>query len=203
MAQDRILSFGPYRLDAANARLWCDAQPVRLTAKALQVLNYLAERPGQLVTKDELFRAVWPDTIVSDATLASNIQAVRQALGDDPRSPQYIETVHRQGFRFIGKVVSDQLSVVNQEEVNQKSKVKNGGGRDRNRGRHEEDRGSRRRTSDAGRRIAFSRLAFSSTSPLAEQGAGIVRSLPTDRYSPNRPLSFPLPTQSSVLSTQH
>ena len=85
MAQDRILSFGPYRLDVANVRLWCDAQPVRLTAKALQVLNHLAQRPGQLVTKDELFNAVWPDTVVSDATLASNIQAVRQALNDDSR----------------------------------------------------------------------------------------------------------------------
>ncbi len=100
--------FGPYQLDAANARLWCKSQPVRLTAKALQVLEYLAERPGRLVTKDELFSAVWPDTIVSDATLASNIQAIRQALGDDSRHPQYIETVHRQGFRFIGEVVSGQ-----------------------------------------------------------------------------------------------
>jgi TolB-like protein/tetratricopeptide (TPR) repeat protein len=103
---ERVLNFGPFRLDAANARLWCETQPVRLTAKALQVLSYLAERPGQLVTKDALFRAVWPDTVVSDATLSSNIQAVRQALSDDPRSPQYIETVHRQGFRFIASVAA-------------------------------------------------------------------------------------------------
>lgn len=118
MMQGRILSFGPYRLDATNARLWCDTQPVRLTAKALQVLHYLAERPGQLVTKDELFSAVWPDIVVSDATLASNVQAVRQALNDDPRSPRYIETVHRQGFRFIAEVVRSQ------EEENQKAKGK-------------------------------------------------------------------------------
>ncbi len=113
---DHVLSFGPFRLDAANAQLWRETQPVRLTAKALQVLSYLAERPGQLVTKDELFGAVWPDTVVSDATLTSNIQAVRQALSDDARSPQYIETVHRQGFRFIGEVVrSEQLGVRRQE----------------------------------------------------------------------------------------
>jgi DNA-binding winged helix-turn-helix (wHTH) protein len=111
-----ILSFGPFQLDAANAQLWCETQPVRLTAKALQVLSYLAERPGQLVTKDELFGAVWPDTVVSDATLTSNIQAVRHVLGDDSRSPQYIETVHRRGFRFIGKVVSSQQPVVSIQE---------------------------------------------------------------------------------------
>jgi TolB-like protein/DNA-binding winged helix-turn-helix (wHTH) protein/Flp pilus assembly protein TadD len=116
MPPDCILSFGPFRLDAANAQLWSDAQPIRLTAKALQVLSYLAERPGQLVTKDEVFGAVWPDTVVSDATLTSNIQAVRQALGDDPRSPQYIETVHRRGFRFIGEVVRSQ------QEESQKAK---------------------------------------------------------------------------------
>jgi len=69
-------------------------------------LSYLAERPSQLVTKEELFGAVWPDTVVSDATLTSNIQAVRQALSDDPRSPRYLETVHRQGFRFIAPVIT-------------------------------------------------------------------------------------------------
>ena len=119
---DHILSFGPFRLNAANAQLWCETQPVRLTAKALQVLSYLAERPGQLVTKDELFGAVWPETVVSDATLTSNIQAVRQALSDDARSPQYIETVHRRGFRFLGEVVSSQ-----QEEERQKAKVEEQG----------------------------------------------------------------------------
>ena len=110
MPQGRILRFGPFRLDAADARLWCESQPVRLTTKALQVLSYLAERPGQLVTKDELFSAVWPDTVVSDATLTSNIQAVRQALGDDPRQPQYLETVYRRGFRFIAPTAATDAS---------------------------------------------------------------------------------------------
>ncbi|MBI3758092.1 MAG: transcriptional regulator, partial [Deltaproteobacteria bacterium] len=137
MPPDLIRNFGPFRLDTANAQLWCETQPVRLTAKALQVLSYLAERPGQLVTKDELFAAVWPDTVVSDATLTSNIQAVRQVLGDDSHSPQYIETVHRRGFRFIAPVAaaaqpvaSSQFQVSSQEEgvgreENQKSKGKN------------------------------------------------------------------------------
>ena len=71
------------------------------------------------MTKDELFAAVWSDTVVSDAALTSCIQELRQALHDHARKPRYIETVHRRGFRFIGKVVSSQ------EEVSQiKSKGK-------------------------------------------------------------------------------
>ena len=100
-----ILSFGPYQLDIEKVQLWCDTQPVRLTPKAFQVLCYLVERPGQLVTKEELFRVVWADTVVGDAALTMCIQEIRKALGDTPKSPQYMETVHRLGFRFIAPVV--------------------------------------------------------------------------------------------------
>ena len=79
---------------------------MRLTPKAFQVLRYVVERPGQLVTKEELFRGVWADTVVSDAALTMCIQEIRKALQDDAKSPQYLETVHRRGFRFIGEVVS-------------------------------------------------------------------------------------------------
>lgn len=56
-----------------------------------------------MVTKEEVFRAVWPDTAVSDAALTSCIQELRQALGDDPRRPRFIETLHRRGYRFLAK----------------------------------------------------------------------------------------------------
>lgn len=105
MGPNHIVSFGPYRLDAGNAQLWCESQPVRLTAKALQVLSYLAERPHQLVTKDELFAAVWPETVVSDATLASNIQAVRQATrSKSPYKPIKVQKLasDANGFRSAG-----------------------------------------------------------------------------------------------------
>ena len=101
MAGDHTLNFGVYRLDPANARLWHETQPVRLTPKAFQVLCYLAERPGQLVTKEELFQAVWADTVISDATMTSAIQEIRKALQDTPKNPQYVETVPKRGFRFI------------------------------------------------------------------------------------------------------
>ena len=106
---------------------------MRLTPKALALLQTLVIRSGQVVTKDELFQAVWPDTVVSDDALTSCMQELRRALGDDARQPRYIETVHRRGFRFIGKVLSEQSSVVsqteggrNQQEENQTAKGENG-----------------------------------------------------------------------------
>lgn len=100
--------FGACQLDVRQVQLWRDHQEVKLTGKAFAVLCYFVDHPGQLVTKDALFAAAWPETVVSDATLASCIQEVRQALGDDAKNPRYIETVHRRGFRFIAEVVSIQ-----------------------------------------------------------------------------------------------
>jgi DNA-binding winged helix-turn-helix (wHTH) protein/predicted ATPase len=82
------------------------------------VLWELVARAGQVVTKEELFTRVWPKTVVGEATLTSFIRLLRRALKDDPRRPRYIATVHRQGYRFIGQVVSSQ------EEENQKAKGK-------------------------------------------------------------------------------
>src|SRR5262245_36977448 len=111
MPGGQILSFGPYRLDTEKVQLWCETQPVRLTPKAFQVLCYVVERPGQLVTKEELFRVVWANTVVSDAALTMCIQEIRKALQDNSRSPQYLETVHRLGFRFIAAVAAPAASV--------------------------------------------------------------------------------------------
>lgn len=124
MPDSSILSFGPYRLDMEKVRLWCDTQPVRLTPKAFQVLRYVVERPGQLVTKEELFRVVWADTVVGDAALTMCIQEIRKALQDNAKSPRYLETVHRQGFRFIAAVTaapvpSAEWRVPSQEEEGQ------------------------------------------------------------------------------------
>ena len=112
-----LVSFGPYRLDVENFQLWRGVQEVRLTGKAFAVLRYLVEHAGELATKDELFAAAWPETVVSEATLVSGIQELRQALRDDAKNPRYIETVHRRGYRFIGKVVSQEEVVSSQHSV--------------------------------------------------------------------------------------
>ena len=92
------------------------ARDVRLTPKALALLSYLAERPGEVVTKDELFAAVWPETAVGDAALVTCIQELRKALRDDARRPSYIETLHRRGYRFIGKVASARAAIAPDSE---------------------------------------------------------------------------------------
>ncbi|HEX7785725.1 MAG TPA: AAA family ATPase, partial [Methylomirabilota bacterium] len=72
-----------------------------LRPKAWALLLYLVERPGILLTKEELHAAVWADAVVSDDTLTRTMAELRQALGDDARAPRIIETAHRRGFRFI------------------------------------------------------------------------------------------------------
>jgi TolB-like protein len=90
---------------------------VHLTPKALALLSFIAERPGEVVTKDQLFCAVWPEVNVGDAALVTCIQELRRALKDDARRPRYIETLHRRGYRFVGKmaVASPNASVESSE----------------------------------------------------------------------------------------
>jgi DNA-binding winged helix-turn-helix (wHTH) protein len=95
------LAFGQFRLDRANALLWRGQERVVLAPKPFEVLCCLVERPGELVTKDELFDAVWSDLHVSESSLTVAINALRSALGDDRQAPHYIETVTRRGYRFI------------------------------------------------------------------------------------------------------
>ena len=98
------IRFGPFRLDRGNARLLRDGRAVALTPKAFDVLHFLASRPDRLVTKDELLSAVWPDVIVSDASVKVCVREVRKALDDGAKTPKYIETVHRRGYRFVARV---------------------------------------------------------------------------------------------------
>ena len=105
-----VIEFPPYRLDERAGRLWHADRAVELRAKAWALLRYLAERPGALVTKEELHAAVWGDTVVSDDTLTQTLGELRRALRDDPRAPRVIETVHRRGVRFIARVQYDPAS---------------------------------------------------------------------------------------------
>ena len=97
--------FVPLSLDKANERAYQGEHPLRLTPKAFAVLHHLMERAGQLVTKDELLSAIWPDTIVTEGSLATCVREIRRALGEHPTSPRYIETVHRRGYRCIGTAI--------------------------------------------------------------------------------------------------
>src|SRR5262249_58441646 len=63
------------------------------------------------VTKEELLQAVWPETAVTEGVLTTHVRQIRQALGDAPQAPQFIETVHRRGYRWIGAVQSSRFQV--------------------------------------------------------------------------------------------
>ena len=96
--------FGPYLLDGASYRLARDGEVIPLSPKIIDLLLYLAARPSTLVSKDELFRALWPDVAVTDNALTQAISELRQALGDDAAKPKYVQTVARRGYRFIAAV---------------------------------------------------------------------------------------------------
>jgi DNA-binding winged helix-turn-helix (wHTH) protein len=101
MHADRRLTFEGFSLDLANENLLHSGEAVALTPKAFAVLRRLIEDGGQLVTKEELLRAGWAKTHVSDGVLKVIILEIRRALGDDPVAPRFIETVPRRGYRFI------------------------------------------------------------------------------------------------------
>src|SRR5215468_7074832 len=98
------LRFGPFSLDGTADGLWRGSRRCKLKAKAGAVLRYLVEHPGRLVRQADLLAAVWPDVHVSDWVLTTGIRELRHVLGDVATAPRYIETVHRQGYRFIAPV---------------------------------------------------------------------------------------------------
>jgi len=110
--------FGPFRLDADKRRLWRGDEVVALTPKAADTLLVLVSRAGQIVEKDDLLKAVWPDTFVEEVTLAQNISTLRRALGDNSETPTYIATVPRRGYRFLGPVVQTPHVKIATESVN-------------------------------------------------------------------------------------
>ncbi|WP_374433995.1 winged helix-turn-helix domain-containing protein [Inhella sp.] len=102
------LHFEPFCLDIANARLTRAGAPVELPPKAFAVLAHLAQRPGELVLKDQLLDAVWGRRFVSEGAIKTVVSELRAALGDDPRAPRWIETVQRRGYRFVAAVQGQQ-----------------------------------------------------------------------------------------------
>ena len=96
--------FGPFRLEAETARLWRGAERLPLRPKSFAVLHYLLQHAGRLVPKDALLQAVWPDVTVSEAMLTICLSELRRVLGETRQAPQFIETVARRGYRFIGAV---------------------------------------------------------------------------------------------------
>ena len=101
MQRDFQILFPPFRLDTADQRLWRGSNIIGLRPKSFDLLLYLLDHAGKLVTKKSLMDAVWRGTHVSDAVLRTSVGEVREALDDLCRTPKFIETVHGRGYRFI------------------------------------------------------------------------------------------------------
>ena len=104
MPHNLAYEFGPYRLDLSKRVLMRAGETISLAPKALEILIVLVVHAGELVEKDELLKAVWPDTFVEESNLSQNIFTLRRALGDERVGARYIETVARRGYRFIARV---------------------------------------------------------------------------------------------------
>jgi DNA-binding winged helix-turn-helix (wHTH) protein/tetratricopeptide (TPR) repeat protein len=103
--------FGAFVLDQRAYLLTGEGGTVELSPKAIDLLLLFVNEPGVLFTKDGIFDRLWPDVTVTDNALTQVISELRQALGDKPSAPRFIETVARRGYRWIAKVEADTPSV--------------------------------------------------------------------------------------------
>jgi DNA-binding winged helix-turn-helix (wHTH) protein/tetratricopeptide (TPR) repeat protein len=101
----RIYEFDRFRVDPGARLLTRDARPIPLPPKAFDLLLMMVSNSGRVVTKDELMRALWPDTFVQDQSLKQNVFLIRKALGEKANESSYIASVHGKGYKFLPKVV--------------------------------------------------------------------------------------------------
>jgi len=101
----RLIRFGTFEVDLAAGEVRKGGVKLKLTGQPFQVLAILLERPGEVVTREELQRRLWPDTFVDvDRNLNTTINKIREVLGDSADNPRYVETLPRRGYRFIGEL---------------------------------------------------------------------------------------------------
>src|SRR5262250_2997232 len=107
-AQTRKIRFSPFDVDLRSGELWKHGVRLKLQDQPFQVLAHLLERPGDLVTREELRQKLWPaDTFVDfDTGLNNAVKKLRDALADSAEEPRYVETLPRRGYRFIAQVES-------------------------------------------------------------------------------------------------
>jgi DNA-binding winged helix-turn-helix (wHTH) protein len=101
------LTFGACSFDRERRELTRDATPVHAGPQLLRLLELLIDARPRALTKDEIHHSLWPATFVSDGTLTSLIAELRDATGDDARSPRFIRTIHGYGYLFCGDIVAE------------------------------------------------------------------------------------------------
>ena len=105
--------FGPFELDAHAGELYKHGFKLKLQGHPIQILAMLLERPGELITREEIQQKLWPsesETFVDfEHGLNTAVRKLRQALGDEAETPQYIETLPRRGYRFVGAIKAEEI----------------------------------------------------------------------------------------------
>ena len=103
--------FGPFCLNPSERILLRDGDPIALTPKAFEILTILVRNSGHLVGKDKLMQEVWPDAFVEEANITQHVSMLRKALGEATDEHRYIETVPREGYRFIARVSQESIGI--------------------------------------------------------------------------------------------
>jgi serine/threonine-protein kinase len=103
-----LIHFDDFRVEPLNYRIFKGARALSLEPKTFQILLFLLENHDRVVEKRELLDAIWKDVAVTENALTREVGKLRKALGDDPKSPKYIETVHTRGYRFIAEVRTEE-----------------------------------------------------------------------------------------------
>src|ERR1035437_10310449 len=107
----QLVRFGAFEADLRTGELRKDGVKLKFGGQPLQVLTILLERPGDLVTREELQKRLWPDTFVDvDHNLNTAINKIREVLGDSAENPRFVETLPRRGYRFVGPVSGPQTN---------------------------------------------------------------------------------------------
>ena len=109
------LRSGDFLLDFGTRQLFRGAEPVAVSPKAFALLELLATRRPNAVSKEEIHRQLWPDSFVADGNLANLVAELREALGEDARNPRLIRTVQRFGYAFSGDAEPDAEPVPEKE----------------------------------------------------------------------------------------
>ena len=100
----KVYEFAQFRLDTAHLMLYRDGEPVSLPPKAVETLQALVERNGQIVHKEELMRIIWNDAVVEESNLSLYLHLLRKTLGERADQEPFIETLRRRGYRFSASV---------------------------------------------------------------------------------------------------
>src|ERR1700752_135115 len=99
------LKFGPFELSIGERVLRREGEVLPLGGRALDIMIYLAERPGEVIAKQELIEHVWPDVTVEEGSIRVHVAAIRKALGDGQFGNRYITNIKGRGYSFVGTVV--------------------------------------------------------------------------------------------------